>query len=158
MNKCRLHALATVVVVGALCSVAPALNIVLTFNADESDSPTFDPDGTQLQEIMGAVESYWQDIIEAPGTLEVEYYYDDLSDPDGTLASHLNLATSGGKPTECRIRVDTQRNGAERLWYFDPTPTDHSEFDMEQTLVRDLTAAQQADWYNGAPHDFLEVS
>jgi len=158
MNKCRLHALATVVVVGALCSVAPALNIVLTFDADESDSPTFDPDGTQLQEIMGAVESYWQDIIEAPGTLEVEYYYDDLSDPDGTLASHLNLATSGGKPTECRIRVDTQRNGAERLWYFDPTPTDHSEFDMEQTLVRDLTAAQQADWYNGAPHDFLEVS
>ena len=43
------------------------------------------------------------------------------------------------------------------MWYFDETPYDHSEFDMQQTLVRDLTAVQVADFYNGSPNGFLEV-
>ena len=83
---------------------AGAVNIVLTFDANASDSPTFDPTGTSLVAIMGAVETYWQDIIEASGTLNVTYYYDDLDDPDGVLADHLNQGTSGGKPTDCRRR------------------------------------------------------
>ena len=135
-----------------------AINIVPTFNSAASDSPSFDPTGSLLTTMMGHVGDYWEDIIEYSGTLNVSFYYDDLSDADGTLADHLNQGTSGGKPTDCRIRVDWTSGGTERAWYFDPTPMNNSEYDMQQTLVRDLTAANEAAYYNGSPHDLLEVN
>ena len=147
-----------VVFIAGLAIAAPvtALTINLTFDA-VSDSPTFDPTGALLQPIMQASADYWEDIIHDAGTLDIRYYYDDLSDTNSTLADHINEATSGGKPTEARIRVDTQRNGSERNWYFDPTPTNHSEYDLQQTLYRDLDAGDQTDWFNGSPPDLLEV-
>jgi len=161
-NRSWIRGLFLIVSIGWLAQPAGALDIVMTFDmtfdSGASDSPSFDPTGTGLQAIMGAVESYWQDIIETTGTLNVTYYYDDLNDPNGVLANHLNQGTSGGKPTDYRIRVDTQRWGTDRLWCFDPTPTNNSEYDMVQALVRDLTAGQKSDWYNGTPKDMLEVS
>ena len=37
-----------------------------------------------------------------------------------------------------------------RNWWIDPTPTNNSEFNLGQTLYRDLSAGQQAAWYAGA--------
>jgi hypothetical protein len=151
---------ASCLAVAILClfpQTTPALTINLTFDSDASDSPTFDSTGTLLAAIMQASADYWEDIIHDTWTLDINYYYDDLSDGNGTLASHGNLATSGGKPTEARIRFDTQLNGSERNWYFDPTPTNHSEYDLQQTLYRDLSATNQTNWFTGSPPDLLEV-
>ncbi len=139
-------------------SPCPAINIICTFNSGSSEFPFFDPTGSRLIAMMGHVENYWENIIEYSGTLNVSFYYDDLDDGNGVLADHLNQGTSGGKPTDCRIRVDWTSGGSERAWYFDPTPMDNGEYDMQQTLVRDLTAAQRASYYNGSPHDLLEVN
>jgi hypothetical protein len=136
---------------------ARSITINLTFDSGASDSPTFDSTGALLTPIMQAAANFWEDIIEDTGTLAIEYYYDNLSDPNNTLAVHNNLATSGGKPTSARVRVDTQLNGVERLWFFDPTPTNNSEYDLQQTLYRDLTGTQQTNWFNGSPPDLLEV-
>ncbi len=135
---------------------ARSITINLTFNVGVSDTPGFDPAGTLLQPIMEAAAGFWEDMIEDTWTIDVEYYYASL--PGSTLALHTNL--DGGpvaKPTTARVRFDTTLSGVERLWYLDPTPTDHSEFDLQQTLYRDLSGAQQAAWFNGAPPDLLEV-
>ena len=137
---------------------AKSLTINLTFDSGTSDSPSFDSTGALLQPIMQAAANYWEDIIEDTWTLDITYYYNDLNDANGTLGLHTNL--DGGpvaKPTTARIQFDTQLNGVDRLWYFDPTPTNHSEYDLQQTLYRDLTGGQQASWFNGAPPDLLEV-
>lgn len=141
---------------------ARAITINLTFDSGASDSPNFDSTGALLQPIMQAAADYWEDIIEDTWTIDIEYYYDNLSDANGTLGLHNNL--DGGpvaKPTTARIRFDTTLNGVERLWYFDPTPTNHSEYDLQQTLYRDLNATNQSGganaWFNGAPPDLLEV-
>ncbi|QDU70947.1 hypothetical protein [Mucisphaera calidilacus] len=138
-------------------STTDALTINATFNSSASDAPSYDSDGSKLIDIMNYAVSVWEDIIQDPGTLEVEFYYDNLSDANGTLGLHNNLATSGGKPTSARIRLDTQINGNNRLWYFDSTPEDNSEYDIEQTLYRDLSASNQSNWFRGSPPDLLEV-
>ncbi|MGD9126243.1 MAG: PEP-CTERM sorting domain-containing protein [Planctomycetia bacterium] len=125
-----------------------AINIVPTFNSSASDYPSFDPDGSGLIALMGAVETYYEDIFENSGTLNVEFYYDSID----KLGIHNNKGTSGGHPTSCRIRIDsTGRN-----WYIDQTPFDNSEYNMQQTLARDLGSL--GDIYDGNTPDLLEYS
>ncbi|MBN2023413.1 MAG: hypothetical protein JW809_11550 [Pirellulales bacterium] len=131
---------------------ARAINIWMNFQSGASGYPDYDPDGARLRELMGHVESYLEDIFEhASWTLEVQFYY--LEFTDNTLAMHTSLATSQGKPTRCRIQVDMNR-----AWYFDPTPLNHDEFNMTQTLYRDLYPLDQTAYYGGSPNDLLEVS
>ncbi|MDP6544289.1 MAG: PEP-CTERM sorting domain-containing protein [Phycisphaerae bacterium] len=147
------------VCVALLAPRADALNIVLTFDSGSSDSVTFDnATADNLRAIMNAAASVWEDIIEDSGTLNIEYYYDNLSDANGTLGSHNNLAVSGsGKPTSARIRFDTTIGGVEQDWWFDPSPTNNSEFNIQQTLFRDLSGANQSSWFSGSTPDLLEV-
>ena len=91
--------LCLIVVIAAASQCALGLNIVMTFDSGASDNPSYDSTGSKLQAIMSSVEAYWQDIIEATGTLNVTYYWDDLDDPDGTFADHWNTDTTGCKPT-----------------------------------------------------------
>ncbi|NQU19816.1 MAG: hypothetical protein HQ567_00925, partial [Candidatus Nealsonbacteria bacterium] len=149
--------LCAVLATGLMIDRAAAVTINLTFDSAASDSPSFDATGANLTPIFEQAASYWEDIIEDWWTLDIEYYYDDLNDPDSYLGLHNNLATSGGKPTEARIRVDTQLYGVERDWWFDPTPASHTEFDLEQTLYRDLTPGEQSAWFGGSPPEVLEV-
>lgn len=147
-------ALAALVV--AVCAVsASALDLDLTFDAGASATPSFDPSGAQLQAIVSAAATYWEDYLEDAHTLNVTYYWDDLA--GGTLAVHQNQATSGGKPTEALIRFDTQSDAVERLWFFDPTPHDHGEFDLTRSRVADLAVADRNAWFTGSPPGLLEV-
>ena len=137
---------------------AAAVQILLDFESILSDEPSFDSDGSRLQAMFTEAALYWQDIFPHESwELTVRFWYDDLD--GGTLGEHLNLSTDDGKPDRCRIKIDWRdAAGADRLWYFDETPTNHSEFDMVQTLARDLTPVQRTDFYNGTPNDLLEVS
>jgi len=150
----------------AVCSVcvlgaaAPARgDLVITAIRDfaTSDKPSFDSNVTRIIPIMEAAVAYWEDIVEDDWALTVTYYYDDLPDGNQTLGSHNNLGVSGGRATSARIRFDTQLNGVDRLWYYDPTPEDHSEYNISQTLYRDLTGTQPTDWFTGSPPSLLEV-
>ncbi|MEQ9454151.1 MAG: hypothetical protein RLN76_06105 [Phycisphaeraceae bacterium] len=136
---------------------ASGLTINLTFDAGSSTNPSYDPGAAQLTAMMQWAADYWEDIIQDSWTLDIEYYWDDLDDTNGTLGVHNNLGTSSGKPTDARIRLDTQSNGSNRLWYFDTTPDNNSEYDIQQTLYRDLTPTQQTDWFNNSPPALLEV-
>ena len=136
------------VVLSGVATPAAALNIVLNFDSGQSESPSFDPDGSKLTTIMQAAELHYQDIIEDSHTLTINYWWEDLG--DGLFGHHNLVSQAGGRETEADIRFDTQSGGVEQAWFFDTTPLDDSEYAMHQILWRDLTAIQQVDWFNGA--------
>lgn len=163
MSKVCARALpsAAAVVLGAGLAVqGTALTINLTFNAGSTDQ-FVDPFGAnrtaELHAVMDAAASIWEDIIETAHTLNISYWWDDLSDPNGTVGLHNLTAQAGGRETAGDIRFDTMINGNARRYFFDPTPFVDSEFDMQQTLWRDASATQQADWFNGTAQDTYEI-
>ncbi len=84
------------------------INIIPIFDSVQSDSPSFDPSGVGLQNLFDYVELYYQDIFEDSHTLTINFWYDDLSDPNGTLGSHSLVSQSGGRETVANIRFDTR--------------------------------------------------
>lgn len=133
-----------------LVSPVAAINITLVFNAGANQAPAFDPAATGLTELMQHAETFYQDVFEDVHNLTINYWYEDLDDT--TLGVHT-LVSEGGVPSrelEANIRIDTRvgLGGALRSWFIDPTPDNNSEFTMQQTLWRDLSAAQQSDFYN----------
>lgn len=151
---------AAAVVLGAgLAASGSALTINLTFNAGSTDQ-FVDPFGVnrtnELHDVIEAAASIWEDIVETSHTLNINYWWDDLD--DSTIGLHNLTAQSGGRETAGNIRFDTlSTSGTARRYYFDPTPFDDSEFDMQQTLWRDMSAGQQTDFFNGTAQDTFEV-
>ncbi len=137
---------------------ARAVTINLGYDAFQSRPPSIDPSGLQLQSMMTAAAAVWEDMVEDPWTLNVSFWWQDLSDDSGTLALELTTGTSGGKPTSARITFDTEVNGVERNWFLDPTPLDASEFALDTSLYRDLTVAKKIEGFTGNPPDLLEVN
>ncbi len=146
--------------VGLLLMASPlaAINIVLNFDAAQSESPSFDPTRSGLISLFQHAESFYQDVFEDTHTLTINYWYDDLD--DNTLGIHSLVAQAGGRETVANIRIDTRvgTGGATRGWFIDSTPSTNTEFNMQQTLWRDLNATARADWYNfGTVPDTFEV-
>ena len=139
----------------AITIPASALNIVLTYDpgAPEAATAAFDTTGDDLTDLMETAALYWEDIIEDSHTLDVRFFYRDFGGNTG--ADTLVQVSSGGKPTVCRIRVDSTPAFG---WYLDPTPFDHSEFNLSQTTVGDLLSGERSNWYNDNPPDLLEAS
>jgi hypothetical protein len=136
------------------------LTINLNYTGSAASEPSYDPGGTNLMAMMNAAAEQWG---RATGTIQdnhvinIDISWADLSDASGTLGLHTNL--DGGpvpKPTTAQIQMDTQFNGVDRLWFFDPTPTDNSEFNVAQSLYGNLSLANQNAWYNGSPPAVLE--
>ncbi len=126
-----------------------ALNIILNYNPGAADAvnPSFDPFGNLLTPLFQYAETFYQDVFEDNHTLTINYWYNDL--PDNLLGRHSPVSQSGGRVTESNIRIDTQTAGGTlRNYFFDPTPADNNEFTMGQTLWRDLSATNRADWFN----------
>ncbi|HEY6562950.1 MAG TPA: hypothetical protein VIY86_00510, partial [Pirellulaceae bacterium] len=117
-------------------------------------TPVFDPNLDQLGAIMQAAANFWEGIILNNHTLEVTYGYLDLAPAVHGIAEVV--LDDGLRATEGNVAFDIENNMAGD-WFFDPTPTNHSEFSMHQVLFRDLAAVTQGLYYNGAPNDVLEV-
>ena len=138
---------------GALCTPpAYGLNIILNFESSNSDAFAADPGATELTRIMEFVEDYYEDVIHDSHTITINYWYTDIVTNNNTLANHSAVNSSGGRETEANIRIDTtDGNGVPRPWWYDPTPEDSSEFNIQQTFWRDLSTGangQRNDWYN----------
>jgi len=142
-----------------MASPGLALTIHLNYDAGLSTPPSsIDESGAGLQVIVGQAAAMWESIIQDEGTLNIDFYWNDLDDNSGTLALENTLGTSKGKPTEARIQFDSQSNGSDRRWYVDPSPEDSSEFNLQQVLVQDLSSSQVDAWYTGSPPATLEKS
>ena len=153
MKTWILLAAVTCCTVMAITIPASALDIVLTYSA--SETPGFDSSGALLTDLMGAAATYWEDIIEDSHTLAVTFFYENFTADPEKLGDTLVNSFSGGKPTDCHIRIDSTPLFD---WYQDPTPFDHSEYNMSQTTVGDLSSGNRSDWYNDYPPDLLEAS
>ena len=135
-----------------------ALTINVTFDAGSSDAPTADSDGSRLTAIMEAAADYWSDIIQDAGTLNITFYYDCGLGGNGLMSHGVE---SGGRFTSARIRFQpTPSYGTSTVnrWYYDATPLDNSEYDIEQVLYRDLPAGQQSTMFSGNPPALLEAA
>ncbi|MEZ6193058.1 MAG: hypothetical protein R3C45_17435 [Phycisphaerales bacterium] len=121
---------------------AGAINIVLNFDSGSSAAPAFDSDGSRLTAIMEAAAAYWEDIIEDTQTINVTFLYDDLAAP--SIGYHNGDAYSGNVETDMTLRFDWQSSGGVATnWFFDTTPLDNAEFNLQPTLYRDLAATNQ---------------
>ena len=158
-----------------LLALAPktlALNIHVELSST-SQAVGFDPGAVQLGQIMQAAADYWETIIHDSGTVTVYYGYGTIGGAGVGQACYEDLASPVSPdcldgaddiveilPVSAFIEFDsTLPDGVTpRPWFFDPTPLDHSEFDMQQTLTRDLNAGSQTGIYNGTVQPLLEVS
>lgn len=146
---------------------AAGLEINLTF-VQSPQTPAADPNGQLVMAIMEAAASHWKSIILDNHTVDVVVTYQDIG--DDRLAYACFTKPSGqcwdgpGEvqavlPTTAAIVIDTvTMGGAPVVHYYDPTPTNHSEFDLQQVLVRDLPINTQNFLYDGDLPDLLEVS
>ncbi len=158
-KNATLHILATLVVTFIAPNPLAAIDIIWNFNAAASQTQTFDPNAAGLQSLIGFVSAYYEDVIEDPHVLRINYWYEDL--PDCITGDH-DLVSQGGSPhreLEANIRIDSTRTGVcPEPWFIDPTPLDNAEFNMGQRLWRDLTPTQQAnsfsDFGTGVPATF----
>ena len=121
--------------------------ITFTIDYDEEDRPTFDPNGTELKRIARAAADIWSDYILDNQSYQFELFWDDL---DGDrLAEFQNYSI------DRNIVVDTHdSSGNPRNWYFDPTPFENEEYNMNQTLYG---ASQSEPGFAGTPPDVLET-
>ncbi|MCS7033452.1 MAG: hypothetical protein NZ561_05585, partial [Phycisphaerae bacterium] len=141
------RALCAAVAAAALWNAAEfARGIVITMSYDAANSspPAADPGGTQLQAIMNYVRNVYNDIFEDAHNITITYRWGTPSSP-GAIAAH-SLSSQGGVPNRETAGTIVFRNTTG--WFFDPTPADNSEFDMSQTLWRDLTATQRNNFYS----------
>ncbi len=152
----KLSAFSLVLAANLCCPpTARCLNINLVeAPANTTLEPTYDPNLTNLGNIMQAAADYWESIILDNHQITVTYGYVDLAPAIHGIAQVT--ADDGQRATTGNIAFDIETNSPGD-WYFDPTPTNHSEFNMHQVLYRDLAPVAQGLYYNSAPHDVLEV-
>ena len=137
-------------------SPVAAIDIVLEFNSAQSDFPSFDPTGARFQALFEHAEALYEDVFQdttTNTTLTLNYWYENLS--GSTIGFHTlqNQTTVGGtlpnRQIEGTIRIDTRNTeGVEHTWFIDPTPTDDSEFNMQQELWRDASSYSMSDLFN----------
>lgn len=126
-----------------------------------------DPTGTNLIRLFEYAETFYEDVFEDGGhTLTINYWWEDL-DSLGTsrLGQHdligqtnapvppfpVNYCSTLVSPDPlCREDVANIRIDNDRSWFLDATPEDDSEFNMQQTLWRDLPTGFSA-WQPRGP-------
>jgi hypothetical protein len=130
-----------------------ALQINLSYTADgqAASIPAGDPDGARLMALANAAKAHWEDIIEDDHTINISVRYDNGIAP-GFIGLWTLTAQSAGRPDAGRIDVR-----GSTVWYYDPTPENHSEYQMGQTLFRNAPLANQAN-FAGAVPGVLEVA
>ena len=127
---------------------------------DHAAFPASDPDGLQLALTVEAAAQHYGAVFRDPWRIDVEFRYA----PPGSLA-RAAIATPGpfieydpiGQPGMKRLVQGTILFNPDVNWFFDPTPLDHDEFPLEQTLVRDYSPLELGSWFEGTGPEMLEI-
>jgi hypothetical protein len=125
---------------------ARGIDITLIYDNANSLEPSYDPAGAQLTVLMNHIKAVYEDIFEDSHSLTVTYRWADLAPGVGGL--HSLLSQSGGRENSMLVQLNSFNGATEVAWFMDPTPANDSEFNMSQTLFRDLTATQRTNFYN----------
>ena len=115
-----------------------------------------------LNNLMNYAGSYYGDIFEDFHELQINFWYEDINGDFLGFNTPVDADIPGDpaqRIIEANIRIDTHwPNGTLRDWFIDFTPSDDSEFEMQQTLWRDISPMQRQNWYNdfgnGIPDTF----
>ena len=142
------------ITLGGTASQTPALTVNVIYNPITSEGPSNDPFGTDLMAVVQAAANRWGELILDPWTVAIDISWQDPADMFGSnaLAEGISTATSLGKPVSGYVRFNNTKD-----FFFDPTPLSDEEFDMQQTLYRDIDPILQASWYGGSVPDVYEV-
>ncbi|MEM8781888.1 MAG: hypothetical protein AAGE65_03440, partial [Planctomycetota bacterium] len=143
-------------VLGGGPGAAWGLQIDAEFRVPLSQSPAIDADGQRLGELVRAAADFYEARIGDDHELRVQYYYFDFGSTSNIGATTLR-SESDGRITEVFLRVAKAPLGSSGNWFYDDTPDDHSEFDLDVTRVGDLSGAQRNDGFVGDVPDTLEV-
>lgn len=147
----------------AASTAVHAITFDINYISGNSTAPADDANGMLLTDVVEAAASRWSDIIEDSWTMKINIWYDtpavvgstafaqivtpnadDTRTIEGNIVFNNAPSTPGPNPT----LLD---------YYYDPTPTNDEEFDLEQTLYGDLSPTEQALQYNAtAPTNLLE--
>ncbi|APR76755.1 Hypothetical protein A7982_02102 [Minicystis rosea] len=101
-----------------------------------------DPDGSKLMAHAQAAAQIWMDLLPADDNtvFDIDICWDHSD--DGTTVG-------GGRPPPWP-GIWIERSPPSQ-WFFDPTPLEGSEFDMRQTLFRDLPSTKQIEFFEDDP-------
>lgn len=149
---------AGVVLCAGLAAPASALTINRTFNATNQYIDPFGVNRTaELAGVFNAAADMWESVITTPHTLSLTYQWGSIFG-SGTISDHTLTSQSGGRETAGTITFHGfQSVGVSRNWYLDPTPFSDSEFNVQQTSWRQLSAAQKSDQFVGTAQNTFEV-
>ena len=140
-----------IAIIGALL-IMPVHGLTITLVYDDDPSaPVVDADGAKLMFIAEAAANYWEDLIKDNHNLTVTISYTN-SFSDNRIAEWSETNESGGRPTAGRIKFRSST-----AWYFDTTPYDHSEYNMQQTIFRNQPGSDLIN-FNGNPPQTLETA
>jgi hypothetical protein len=130
-----------------------ALQIDLTYdtNGQANSVPVNDPQGAQLMNLAQAAATFWEDMIEDAHTLQVTVRYDN-GIPTNLIGQWTGSVVANGRVIAgiISIRGNTP-------WFYDSTPTDHSEFQMNQTLYRNAVGGNGTNFTGSVP-GVLEIA
>ncbi len=145
------------VAVWGLVTPATALNITVVPDLILSGHPAQDLGLTKLVAITDAAANAWEQIIQEPWNLQVTVSYFPTGHAGGAETNLQQIAV--GKPLFATIELAVfDGGGGEYELFFDPTPTDHSEYDLETNLYAGLDAETQTEYFNGNVPAGLEVA
>jgi hypothetical protein len=146
---------------------ARALTFNFTYNGAVSAPPAFDPNGAALMAVMQDAADLWSDIILDDWTINVELRYqvpiingmpnNNFSGQMQPFQGHPGNVNNDPAEQNNRAVWTFIRMNPNRNWWVDPSPQDNSEFNIAQTLFRDLMMNQQNGWYNGNVPNLVEV-
>jgi hypothetical protein len=137
-----------------LPTFALQINITYDTNGQVGSVPPLDADGSRLLALTQAAADYWEDIIEDAHTLNVIVRYDNsvTNLSPGTIGLWNSGVEAGGRWISGVISIR-----GTTPWYYDASPTDHSEYDMTQVLYRNASANNATNFVGTVP-GVLEIS
>jgi hypothetical protein len=132
-----------------------SFNIVLQFDqTGDAIDPCVEPfptcgEDADLAATMIAAAQHWEDIIEDDHEILISFRWVDESDPSASIIE----TDAAGRPTEALIRIP-----ANRSYFYDSTPHDDDEFDMQARLYRTVHPDEKVEAFQGAPLEIFEVA
>ena len=137
---------------------ARAVSFVISYDSGQSDAPSYDSNGDGLLSMIQTAASMHSNIFEDTETITVNCWWEDLS--GSTKGGHELVAQDGsGREIEMNVRLDSRlEDGTWREWFIDPTPFANEEFNMSQTLYRDLIPPNPSTYFSGSVPDLLETA
>ncbi len=146
--------IASVATLSTAPSPAAAITVNVNYNPLTSEGPGVDPFGIALMTVVQAAADQWEDMILDPWTVTIDISWQDPADMfSGTaLAEGISTSSVAGKPVTGYVRFNNTKD-----FYFDATPYEDEEYNMQQTLYRDIDPLLQAPWYGGDVPQVLEA-